>query len=173
MSRNNPISEYMLAIVFLGMLILAMIGCKCNCIPSEVHTTDSVFVEVRTRDTVITTTADSASLVALVRCDSANRVMIEQLSVLQGERIKANSSAQHTNDGGLLLSFDCKEDSLQHIIHMQDSIINRLKAKIITQQVEVPKDESQFLRNSGIALWVLIALAVVAAIIGIVIKFAK
>ena len=43
----------------------------------------------------------------------------------------------------------------------------------IYQQVVVEKKGSAFLRNSGIALWVLIGLLVVAAIIGIILKFAK
>ena len=43
----------------------------------------------------------------------------------------------------------------------------------IYQQVVVEKQGSAFLRNSGIALWVLIGLLVAAAIIGIILKFAK
>lgn len=43
----------------------------------------------------------------------------------------------------------------------------------IYQQVVVEKKGNMFLRNSGIALWVLIGLLVVAAIIGIILKFAK
>ena len=43
----------------------------------------------------------------------------------------------------------------------------------IYQQVVVEKKGSAFLRNSGIALWVLIGLLVVAVIIGIILKFAK
>lgn len=43
----------------------------------------------------------------------------------------------------------------------------------IYQQVVVEKKGSAFLRNSGIALWVLIGLLVVAAIVGIILKFAK
>lgn len=39
--------------------------------------------------------------------------------------------------------------------------------------VEIEKQGSQFLRNSGIALWVLLALLLLAVIAGIVIKFAK
>ena len=43
----------------------------------------------------------------------------------------------------------------------------------IYEQVVVEKKGNMFLRNSGIALWVLIGLLVVAAIIGIILKFAK
>lgn len=55
-----------------------------------------------------------------------------------------------------------------------DSIyINNTDTIRDTVTVEVEKKGSAFLRNSGIALWVLIALFVIAAIIGIVLKFAK
>lgn len=43
----------------------------------------------------------------------------------------------------------------------------------IYQTIQVEKKGSAFLRNSGIALWVLIGLLVVATIIGIILKFAK
>ena len=43
----------------------------------------------------------------------------------------------------------------------------------IYQQVVVEKQGSQFLRNSGIALWVLLGLLLLAVIVGIVLKFAK
>lgn len=47
----------------------------------------------------------------------------------------------------------------------------------IYQQVEVPViqkvERSPFLRNSGIALWVILALAVLSVVVGIIIKVAK
>ena len=43
----------------------------------------------------------------------------------------------------------------------------------IYQTVQIEKKGSAFLRNSGIALWVLIGLLVLAVITGIVLKFAK
>ena len=57
-------------------------------------------------------------------------------------------------------------------VYIHDSIDNS-RIDTIYQQVQVEKKGSAFLRNSGIALWVLIALAVLAAIVGIVLKFAK
>lgn len=57
-------------------------------------------------------------------------------------------------------------------VYIHDSIYNS-RIDTIYQQVQVEKKGSAFLQNSGIALWVLIALAVLAAIVGIVLKFAK
>ena len=156
--------------VLLIILAIALHGCKCPCDAVVTNTSDSTNVQVRGRDTVIVTKADSASLLALLKCDSAYNVVLFDLVCMQGERIDANSHAQHTSDGGMILTFDCKEDSLENIIHMQDSIIKSFHAETVVKYVEVEK--SPFLYNSGIALWVLISLAVIAAIIGIVIKFA-
>lgn len=57
-------------------------------------------------------------------------------------------------------------------VYIHDSIDNS-RTDTIYQKVEIEKKGSAFLRNSGIALWVFIALFVVAVIIGIVLKFAK
>ena len=57
-------------------------------------------------------------------------------------------------------------------IYIHDSIDNS-RIDTIYQPVEIEKKGSAFLQNSGIALWVLIALVVIAAIVGIIIKFAK
>ena len=43
----------------------------------------------------------------------------------------------------------------------------------IYRTVTVEKKGSAFLRNSGIALWVIIALLIISVIVGIVLKFAK
>ena len=43
----------------------------------------------------------------------------------------------------------------------------------IYKTVEIIKQGSKFLRNSGVALWIIIALAIAAAVIGIIIHFAK
>ena len=57
-------------------------------------------------------------------------------------------------------------------VYIHDSIDNS-RTDTVWQQVPVEKKQNMFLRNSGIALWVILTLAFVAMIIGIVIKFAK
>lgn len=59
-----------------------------------------------------------------------------------------------------------------HRLIVRDSVyVNNTDTVINTVTIE--KQGSVFLRNSGIALWVLIVLFVIAVIIGLVIKFAK
>ena len=57
--------------------------------------------------------------------------------------------------------------------HFKHDSIYYASIDTIYQQITVEKKGSMFLRNSGIALWVLLGLLLVAVIIGIVLKFAK
>ena len=67
-------------------------------------------------------------------------------------------------------------DSILHwrdkLVYIHDSIDNS-RIDTIYNTVQVEKKGSVFLRNSGIALWVIIALLILAVIVGIVLKFAK
>ena len=57
-------------------------------------------------------------------------------------------------------------------VYIHDSIDNS-RTDTIYQTVEIEKKGSTFLRNSGIALWVIIALIIAGVVIGIILKFAK
>jgi hypothetical protein len=57
-------------------------------------------------------------------------------------------------------------------VYIHDSIDNS-RIDTIYQPVPVEKKGSAFLRNSGIALWVIIGLILLAVIAGIFVKFAK
>ena len=60
----------------------------------------------------------------------------------------------------------------EKLVFIHDSIDNS-RIDTVARIVEIEKPQSVFLRNSGIALWVIIALIIAGIIIGIVIKFAK
>lgn len=57
-------------------------------------------------------------------------------------------------------------------ICIYDSVDNS-RIDTIHKVVEIEKKGSAFLRNSGIALWVIIALIIAGMVIGIILKFAK
>lgn len=72
-----------------------MTGCK-TCVPI-VEVRDSVrTVEVRTHDTTIVTEADSAQVRLLLRCDSANNVLIDEISAANGERLQMQAKIRST-----------------------------------------------------------------------------
>lgn len=140
-------------------------GCK-TCQPIVETIEKEKIVEVRTRDTAIVTKADSASIHALLHCDSAYNVVVDELSVLQGWYINANAHTHQTSEG-LVIDMDCKTDSLINEIQMRDSIIHEMENHTSVQQVEVVKP---FYRGCTIALWVLVALMVIGLTIRVLIR---
>ena len=166
MSRNNPIFKYLLLAILFGCLLLCFVGCK-TCTPIVETIEKEKMVEVHTRDTAIITKADSAQLQLLLRCDSANNVLIDKVSTANGERLQLEMKLQKLLNGYSQLSVDCKEDSLRNIIQMQDSIITSITSHTIVQQVEtIPK----FYRNCTIAMWILVAAIAIGITIRILIK---
>ena len=59
-----------------------------------------------------------------------------------------------------------RHDSIDRYVYINNT-------DTIYEPVETEKPQSAFLTNSGIALWVLIGIAIVAAIIGIALRFAR
>ena len=61
-----------------------------------------------------------------------------------------------------------------HTINKRDSIyINNTDTIYQTNTIEVEKKGSAFLRNSGIALWVILSILLLSVIVGIVLRFVK
>ena len=140
MSRNNPILIQMLIALFLGMVLLAFIGCKSvtPTLPTNTHSHD--------RDSVRTEYVHDS-------------VYIDRWHT---QYMKGDTCYIH----------DSIDRWRNKYVYIHDSIDNS-RTDTIYETVQVEKPYKQFLVNSGIALWVLIVLFVIAVIIGIVIKFAK
>ena len=151
---------------FLTILIamVAMSACKV-CEPIMIEKEVEKTVEVIHRDTTILTKADSAQVRLLLRCDSANNVLLDEISTSEGERLRLQARLRQLINGQSELSVDCREDSLLNIIHMQDSIIKTSTNQTITKETKVIPP---FYKNCTIAMWiivVLIALFIAARII--------
>lgn len=86
----------------------------------------------------------------------------DSISVDRWHTILQKGDTVYIHDSIWFYKWRNKHDSIY--INNTDTIYNTVT---VTQQ------GNMFLRNSGIALWVLIGLLVVAAIIGIILKFAK
>lgn len=127
MNENDNIREgclhgiYTIAVFFIVLLLCACFG-GCRCPECATTTETEKIVKVVERDTTIVTAADSASIRALFKCDSAYNVVMYELVTMQGERIETSVNAQK-HGKNLAISLDCKEDSLKHEIHLRDSII--------------------------------------------------
>ena len=170
--RKHKIMSYSIIALLLLFVICCFVGCKSQ--QPLVNMIETVRTEKEIiRDTVISTDPDSATVKALLECDSTNKVILRHIDLLQGERIKTSVEVKQNTDGSTNLIVECKEDSLRHEIQIRDKIIEELKNSREQVPVEVEKKGSAFLRNSGIALWVIIALIIAGVVIGIILKFAK
>lgn len=133
-------------------LCLSFVGCKCQ----ECMTTTETerIIKVVERDTTIVTEADSASVHALLRCDSAYNVVMWELVTLQGERIEVDVDTQKQGKD-LVLSLDCHEDSLKNEIQLRDSIISNYRHDTtIIREKYVP----DYYKRVSTGFWILLVI---------------
>lgn len=167
----HTLIAYVVAIILTVILCLCFPSCKSQYVPGTDTTTE---INIRDREVPVTTPADSASILALLECDSLNRVVMRELEIERGKRIIPTinpiyiPAANPQQPPQLQLAFDCKEDSLQHIVHVQDSIINRLR---IERPEPVVIKEKGFVYYCGVAFIIIVCLVFVWNVAKVVLKF--
>ena len=153
------------ALMYLYAFLL-MSSCR-TCEPIIETVEKQVTVKIHTRDTVITEKPDSASMRALLYCDSAYNVILYELVTMQGDRIKTKLEMERLHYGGLLLNMNCKEDSLRHEIQLRDSTITEMKKQtVVVREKVVPN----YYKNTSIGFWVLLGIIVVYIVVQILIR---
>ena len=174
--KYRRMRDGIITIAIASILIICALFCQAckasNPVVTPTNTTDTADttdINVRTREIRVITEADSASIKALLRCDSAYNVVIDELAALQGERIKADANVKKEPDGGVLFTVDCKEDSLMQIIRAQDSIIKSIRSYKQVVYIPVDKPISDYYQFTSDGFWIL--LSALALIIGL--KVAK
>lgn len=165
------IDAFMTKVAVVVLMLFGMVGCKSQYMPG---TDTETSINVRDREVPVYTPSDSASILALLECDSLNRVVMRELEIERGKRIVPTikpvyiHAATPGQPPQLQLDFDCKEDSLQHIIHVQDSIINHLR----TERPEpIVIKEKGFVYYCGVAFIIIICLIAVCSVAKVVLKF--
>jgi hypothetical protein len=88
------------------------------------------------RDTIVTILPDSASIKALLECDSAGNVLIKELQEAQGKNVALQAQLKNTNKGTSIV-VDCKQDSLEKVIALKDETIKELSNNKQIETVEV------------------------------------
>ena len=162
---------YLIAIVLTIVLCLVFQGCKT---PYVAGTDTETNIRVNDREVPVVTPADSASILALLECDSLNRVIMRQLEIERGRRITPTLKPVYIpattpeQKPQLQLQFDCKEDSLLQVIHVQDSIIEHLRTE---RPAPVVIKEKGFVYYCGVAFIVIICLVFVWQVAKLVLKF--
>lgn len=124
-------------LLILACVILAWLMTACKT-PQPIVQTEvkEVIVEREVRDTIVTIAPDSASIKALLECDSAGNVLIKELEEAQGKNVALQAQLRNTNKGAAIM-IDCKQDSLERVIALQNEKIQELNNNKQTETIEV------------------------------------
>lgn len=122
-------------IVIVVAIAICLFGCNTTqpIVQTEVK---EVVVEREVRDTIVTILPDSASIKALLECDSAGNVLIKELQEEQGKNVKLQLSLEQASGNGVV-TVDCKQDSLEMVIALQNEKIQELNNNKQTETIEV------------------------------------
>ena len=124
-------------LLILACIILAWLITACKT-PQPIVQTEvkEVVIEREVRDTIVTIAPDSASIKALLECDSAGNVLIKELQEEQGKNVALQAELKQTNKGTAMV-VDCKTDSLERVIALQNEKISELSNNKQTETIEV------------------------------------
>ena len=133
--RIDYIIQTIVAAVLVAMLVWMLQSCKT---PQPIVQTEvkEVVVEREVRDTIVTIAPDSASIKALLECDSAGNVLIRELQEAQGKNVKLQLSLEQASGNGVV-TVECKQDSLERVIALQNEKISELSNNKQTETIEV------------------------------------
>lgn len=134
--RIDHIIQTIVAAMLVAMLVWMLQSCKT---PQPIVQTEvkEVVVEREVRDTIVTIVPDSASIRALLECDSAGNVLIKELEEVQGKNVSLALALKNLKGKPATLSIDCKQDSLERVIALKDETIKELSNNKQTETIEV------------------------------------
>jgi hypothetical protein len=124
-------------LLILACIVLAWLMTACKT-PQPIVQTEvkEIVIEREVRDTIVTIAPDSASIKALLECDSAGNVLIKELQEAQGKNVALQAQLKNTNKGTAIV-IDCKQDSLERVIALQNEKIQELNNNKQTETIEV------------------------------------
>lgn len=99
--RIDYIIQTIVAAICVAMLVWLLQSCKT---PQPIVQTEvkEVVREREVRDTIVTIAPDSASIKALLECDSAGNVLIKELQEAQGKNVKLQLSLEQASGNGVI-----------------------------------------------------------------------
>lgn len=112
------------------------------------------------------------SVVPALPTNTSNRTSDSVRTELRIDTIYQDRWHKEYQKGDTVFIHDSIDRWHNKYVYINDSI-NNSRTDTIYRQIQVEKKCSAFLRNSGIALWVIIGLILLAVIAGIFVKFAK
>lgn len=161
--RIDYIIQTIVAAICVALLVWMLQSCRT---PQPIVQTEvkEVLVERTITDTIVTIAPDSASIKALLECDSAGNVLIKELEEVHGKNVSLALALKNSSKGKpATLSVDCKQDSLEKVIALKDETIKELSNNKQVETIEVkyiPEVVKWFAWIGGAAiLYVLLRLA--------------
>ena len=159
------------------LLCLCLFSCKT---PQTTTKTDhQKKTEIERTDSLVGFAGDSANAALLIRCDSLGNVYVDELMTEQGKRIRLelelrNKQRQLDSLGNLkpteqrknqplLIKMDCKEDSLQVLVHALRQRIAEYE-KNDTTRTEYVKYVPDYYKNCTRGFWVLLIFAILVVV---------
>lgn len=166
--------------VVAGVLIaLAAIMSACRTPKTTASNDHSRDVTTESTDSIVGVAGDSAMAALLLRCDSLGNVYVDELMTEQGKRIRLelelrNKQRQLDSLGNLkpteqrknqplLIKMDCKEDSLQVLVHALRQRIAEYE-KNDTTRTEYVKYVPDYYKNCTRGFWVLLIFAILVVV---------
>jgi hypothetical protein len=134
--KLDYIIQTIVAAVLVALMVWVLQGCKS---PQPIVQTEvkEVVVERTITDTIVTIEPDSASIKALLECDSAGNVLIKELEEVQGKNVSLALALKNLKGKPATLAIDCKQDSLERVIALQNEKIQELSNNKQVETVEV------------------------------------
>lgn len=124
-------------------------------------------VRVVERDTIIRLPADSATMTALLECDSNYRVVLSELHAVQGTRIHCQThlSAQQDAQQPFVLNIIASQQDTTRRLTLRDTTIGVQQTNILRERY-IPT----YYRVIHCAFWILLALQMLWIALKIVLK---
>lgn len=133
--KKNDIIQVIIVVVLIAIELIVF-GCRT---PQPIVQTEvkEVLVERTITDTIVTIAPDSASIKALLECDSAGNVLIRELQEAQGKNVSLALALKNAKGKPATLAIDCQQDSLEKVIELKDETIKELSNNKQVETVEV------------------------------------
>lgn len=169
-------------LAYLLALALVILCCVCfsGCKPLERSTKNDHSLDITTEstDSIVGVAGDSAMAALLLRCDSLGNVYLDELLTEQGKRIRMEIELRNKQrqldsldnlkpteprrNQPLLIQMDCKEDSLQVVVHALRQKITEYE-KNDTLRTEYVKYVPDYYKNCERGFWTLLVFAILVA----------
>lgn len=135
----DRLAEIVATIGIAAILVAVALGMLCSCrTPQPIVQEKIVEVErvVTNTDTLVRTEPDSASIQALLICDSVGNVLVKELEEAQGKNLALQAKLKQTNKGTALV-IDCKADSLQVLVDKYKEELSQVSDNKQVETIEV------------------------------------